>query len=57
MSLSSLTASVSPLRAVLAEGAAAEPAVPPLLIGVGTLLLLLVLLGGLLMFGRGREHS
>lgn len=34
-----------------------EPAVSPYLIGAVTLLVLLALLVGLLMFGKGREHS
>jgi len=34
-----------------------EPAIHPYLVGAITLALLLALLAGLLMFGKGREHS
>lgn len=40
-----------------AEETHGEPAVPAVLVGALTLALLLVLLVGLLMFGKGREHS
>ena len=46
--------SLMPLISVAAE---AEAGVNPLLVGAGVFLLLLVLLGGLLAFGGGREHS
>jgi hypothetical protein len=34
-----------------------EPAIDPWLIGGGTLLLLLLVLGALIAFGGGRDHS
>lgn len=54
MSLQSIITTVAP---VLAEETAHEPAVSPWFIGIGTFVLLLVLLAGLLMFGAGRDHS
>lgn len=47
--------SLTPLLTTAA--AEAGPAVHPWVVGVGVLLLLLVLLGGLLAFGAGRDHS
>jgi hypothetical protein len=54
MSLHSLTTTVVP---ALSETHANEPAVNPYLIGVGTFVILLAMLVGLLMFGAGRDHS
>jgi hypothetical protein len=53
MSLTPLITTVVP---ALSEGAA-EPAVNPWFVGIGTFAFLAVLLIGLLMFGAGRDHS
>ena len=37
--------------------AASEPAVSPYLIGIGTFLVLMAMVAGLIMFGAGRDHS
>jgi hypothetical protein len=42
---------------VLAASEHAEPAIHPYAVGVGTLVILLALLGALVAFGGGREHS
>jgi hypothetical protein len=54
MSLTPLVTTVVP---GLSEGTVHEPAVSPLIVGISTFVLLLVLLVGLLMFGAGRDHS
>ncbi|QNN55212.1 hypothetical protein [Nocardioides mesophilus] len=41
----------------LSEVATSAPAVNPYLVGVGTFIVLLALMGALLAFGRGRDHS
>ncbi|MFP5253602.1 MAG: hypothetical protein ACLGH4_07385 [Actinomycetes bacterium] len=54
MSFTSMTATVAP---VLAETAPHESGVNPYLVGAVTLVILLAMLLGLLMFGAGRDHS
>jgi hypothetical protein len=51
--LNTMTAAVAP---VLAEATSSE-GVNPWFIGIGTLVLLVALMVGLLMFGAGRDHS
>ena len=45
------------LAVLEAAGEHGEPAVNPWIIGGGTLLFLLLLLGALVAFGGGRDHS
>ncbi len=52
--LTTMTAAVAP---VLAETTSSSTGVNPWFIGAGTLLLLVALMVGLLMFGAGRDHS
>lgn len=54
MSFTSLATAIVP---VLSEPHASEPALSPLLIGIGTFLVFMAMLVGLLMFGAGRDHS
>jgi hypothetical protein len=54
MAYTSLVTTVVP---TLSEAAHQEPAVSPWLIGIGTFVLLVALLLGLLVFGAGRDHS
>jgi hypothetical protein len=49
------TAAVAVLRA--AEESHGEPAVPAWVVGLIALGILMAMLGGLVAFGRGREHS
>ena len=49
--------SLTSLVTAAAESSSGEPAVSPYLVGALALALLLVLLAGLLMFGKGRDHS
>lgn len=49
--------SLTSLITAAAETHSAEPALSPLAVGAIALGLLLVLLVGLLVFGKGREHS
>lgn len=54
MSFSSFTTTVVP---GLSGPAATEPAVSPLMVGVGTFVIFMAMLVALLMFGAGRDHS
>ncbi len=54
MSFTSFITAVGP---VLAEAPAHEPAVSPLLIGIGTFVIFMAMLVALVMFGAGRDHS
>ncbi|MDQ3615174.1 MAG: hypothetical protein M3393_00795 [Actinomycetota bacterium] len=48
--------SLTPLVTAAAE-VHSEPVVHPYVVGAVTLLLLLAMMAGLLMFGKGRDHS
>ena len=49
--------SLQSLVTLATEAPHSEPLIHPYLIGAGTLVILLVLLVGLMAFGKGREHS
>lgn len=42
---------------ILAQGAEHAPSVPPYVVGIVTLAIFIVLILGLLAFGKGREHT
>lgn len=54
MSVTSLVTAIAP---ALSEAPAHEPAVSPLLIGIGTFAIFMAMLVALVMFGAGRDHS